>query len=278
MAAGGVSCDGASDIQGYIELKQRRTVTQMKNWLSTAHFGARIGTRVQARDYTRKEESRVDGPWERGQWQAAGQGRRTDLEDAIETLKNATHTKALKRVAEKNPAAFVKFSRGLHDLADELEVLPADRDFVPRPWHGDLLQKLAIVPDDRKIFWVTDTEGGKGKSRLARYLVLEKDAIQLSGKVTDMQFAYSEKKAKIWSFSASVSCIIFCFLERIWHTLLTATALPVVCTVLELQWRHLPGLPQVPQVMCTGRSEQIIPKGAVPVTTRPAPCFKSVVS
>ena len=47
--------------------------------LEGAHFEPRRGTRDQARDYCRKAETKVDGPWEHGAFGAGGQGCRTDL-------------------------------------------------------------------------------------------------------------------------------------------------------------------------------------------------------
>jgi hypothetical protein len=192
---------GRCHIQAYIEFE--RPVRRFAIMAVVAcHAEPRAGPRDAARDYCRKEETRVEGPFERGTW-IGGQGSRNDLKAAIETLKAASPSKRLRAVAMENPEAFVKFSRGLRELADELVELPRDAGFVPRPWQGDLLLKLQVTPDDRKIFWVTDAVGGKGKSRLARYLILEKNAIQLSGKVTDMQFAYSENKARIVVFDVS---------------------------------------------------------------------------
>ena len=41
--------------------------------LEGAHFEPRRGTRDQARDYCRKAETKVDGPWEHGAFGAGGQ-------------------------------------------------------------------------------------------------------------------------------------------------------------------------------------------------------------
>ena len=72
---------GTPHYQGYLELTQPVRLTPLVRWLPGAHFEKSRGTRDQARDYTRKEESRTDGPWELGDWISGGQGRRTDLLD-----------------------------------------------------------------------------------------------------------------------------------------------------------------------------------------------------
>lgn len=51
----------------------------MVSWIHGAHYEPRKGTREQARDYSRKDDTRVGGPWERGTWEAGGSGTRNDL-------------------------------------------------------------------------------------------------------------------------------------------------------------------------------------------------------
>ncbi len=65
-------------LQGYVEWKNKKSLSGCKRQHSTAHWAVRRGTRDQARDYCRKEETRVSGPYEHGQW-SAGPGARTDL-------------------------------------------------------------------------------------------------------------------------------------------------------------------------------------------------------
>ncbi len=69
---------GTLHYQGYVEFAERQTFTGVKRLLPRAHWEPRGGTRDQARDYARKETSRVDGPWEFGHW-ISGPGARTDL-------------------------------------------------------------------------------------------------------------------------------------------------------------------------------------------------------
>lgn len=66
---------GRLHLQGYVEFfkPQRLRAAQQALRAPTAHLEKRRGTRDQARDYCRKEESRVQGPWEAGKW-IGGQG------------------------------------------------------------------------------------------------------------------------------------------------------------------------------------------------------------
>lgn len=61
--------EGTTHIQGYLELKQPYRFTRLKSMISQrVHLEKRRGTRTQARLYCMKEETRVDGPYEYGEW------------------------------------------------------------------------------------------------------------------------------------------------------------------------------------------------------------------
>lgn len=65
------------------------------------------------RDYCRKEDSRVAGPWEGGVWShRAGQGRRTDMEAMVEEIKAGTGTWEM---VERTPA-LGRYTRNIKDL------------------------------------------------------------------------------------------------------------------------------------------------------------------
>jgi hypothetical protein len=67
--------------QGYIELRAPQSLGWLKrNVLDRAHFEPRRGNADQARAYAMKEESRVAGPWEFGEYVPPNPGRRTDIE------------------------------------------------------------------------------------------------------------------------------------------------------------------------------------------------------
>lgn len=180
---------GTKHLQGYAELTERKTLTTIKGWLgNSAHIEKRMGTRQQARDYCMKEDTRLEGPWEAGVWDSAGQGRRSDLDAAAEVIR----TRGLVAVREEMPGTYIRYANMLSRYAREIEVVPRDQEFVPREWQSQVLDLLADEPDDRTIYWITDTTGNTGKSRLTKHLVREKGAICLSGPVGDMRFGYMQ--------------------------------------------------------------------------------------
>mgnify|MGYP000033852893 CR=1 FL=1 len=76
-------------LQGYIELnKPQRLSWLKKHFCNEAHWEVRHGTRDQARDYCRKDETRKDGPWEYGDWTAGGSGTRNDIIATVRAIKN----------------------------------------------------------------------------------------------------------------------------------------------------------------------------------------------
>lgn len=107
----------------------------------------------------------------------------------------------MRGVAEEHPTEYVKFHRGLRALASELEEAPQDESFHPYPWQQRILDIISIPPDDRTIIWVYDPRGGKGKSRLAKHLVLEHGAIILSGRLQDMCYAYEKQPIAIFDIT-----------------------------------------------------------------------------
>jgi hypothetical protein len=104
---------GTEHYQGYVEFSKPVRMSALRTALPGAHYEVRRGSREQAREYCRKPD-RIDGPWEFGTWSEVGQGKRSDLEAAITTL--GRRNRPLD-VAEDQPAVFVKFHRGLYELA-----------------------------------------------------------------------------------------------------------------------------------------------------------------
>lgn len=73
--------------QMYIEFDAPVRMAAVKELLSPqVHCEVRRGTREQARDYCRKEESRKAGPWEIGTW-TGGQGTRTDIQSLMDIIR-----------------------------------------------------------------------------------------------------------------------------------------------------------------------------------------------
>lgn len=97
--------------QGYIEFKSPQRRAAVKRCISSrsAHCNPRHKTREQARAYCRKDETRLDGPWELGTW-TGGQGSRSDLIAVHDAIKSG---KADVEISDEFFPQYVKYYRGI---------------------------------------------------------------------------------------------------------------------------------------------------------------------
>lgn len=101
-------------LQGYCEMTKNQRLSGMKKLLPRAHWEVRKGTQLQAIDYCRKEEGRLEGPWEHGEKKENRQGARTDLAVACALLKE----KGLLAVSVEYPHLWTKHHKGFQSLYD----------------------------------------------------------------------------------------------------------------------------------------------------------------
>lgn len=79
-------------------------------FLPGAHWEMIRGTRQQARDYCRKEETRVEGPWEVGTFEAISQGRREDLTAVKRKIDEGA---TMETIADQHFNLFLQYERPL---------------------------------------------------------------------------------------------------------------------------------------------------------------------
>ncbi len=95
-------------IQGYVELQRSQDVEWLKRNVSrSAHYEFRRGTSEEADAYCRKENTREDGPYSRGDRTVSRRGERVDLisfRDRI--MEGAT----LRELNEEHPIALMRYS------------------------------------------------------------------------------------------------------------------------------------------------------------------------
>lgn len=190
---------GTEHFQGYAELQGQHRLAALKKWLPTAHFEARRGTAEQARAYCMKEDTRIDGPWEHGEYVPPQPGKRSDLDQACQVALEA----GIEEAARQFPSLFAKYYKGLSAYVSAMKEKPTDMDFVPKVWQQNVLNLLEAEPNDRTIYWVHESRGNVGKSRLARHLIMEHGAVELHGKVADMAHAYQEQRIVVFDLARS---------------------------------------------------------------------------
>lgn len=81
--------EGTVHLQGYVEFKNEKRLSYFKKRMPRAHVEKRRGTRVQARAYCMKEDTRIEGPFEYGYWhEPKGKGHRSDLDSVRKAIRD----------------------------------------------------------------------------------------------------------------------------------------------------------------------------------------------
>lgn len=102
--------EGTTHYQGYVEFSKPQRLSAMKKLLVGAHFESRRGTREQAREYCMKEDTRIEGPYEIGSFEAGGQGARIDVIKLKDDLKKGDTDVQL---FENHTAAYLRYYRAI---------------------------------------------------------------------------------------------------------------------------------------------------------------------
>lgn len=71
--------NGTPHFQGYCELNRQSRFAPIKSLIPSAHIEPRRGSQAQAKAYASKEDTRVEGPFEYGEFIETNPGQRTDV-------------------------------------------------------------------------------------------------------------------------------------------------------------------------------------------------------
>lgn len=104
---------GTPHLQGYVQFKTQHRITGVIKIILNSHISVARGTPEENKTYCTKEP-RLDGPWEYGT--QTTQGKRTDLDGAIEIIRNAK--RPLEEIMEQAPQVYVKYPQGMKDLCN----------------------------------------------------------------------------------------------------------------------------------------------------------------
>lgn len=196
---------GRIHIQGYSEWATPiRLITVLTRipCLLGSHFELPNGNRTQCRDYCRKARTQVSEPVEVGDWDAGGQGHRSDMDGLLEAVREG---KSDHDIAMEYPKGFLLYGQKIQQLRAALKEKPSDSAFQPKPWQQELIDRIKAPADDRTIIWVLDSRGGQGKSRLARHLYCEYGACLLSGRLADMAYMYQGERVVVFDITRAAA-------------------------------------------------------------------------
>lgn len=200
---------GMWHLQGYSEFDAPKRISAIKRWggvWERAHLEVRQGTREQARNYTREEETRVDGPWEFGQW-IGGQGARSDLSAIGELVDGGA---SVRDIAGEHPAAFIRYHGGierLHALRGARNVEVEDISDRLHAWQLQLRTDLEGQPHARKVIWICDVTGGGGKSTFAKWWIRnnQDSAYFTSGRHDRILHGWNGERTVFFDFARAVN-------------------------------------------------------------------------
>lgn len=193
---------GTTHYQGCIVFKAKKSFLQVKEVLGSAraHVERMVARPDIAFKYCRKEESRVDGGIYADVDNRAGQGARTDMDQVLRAIDDGTRSEL-----ELFRTFGETYMRNKNHYDRYLELIRAEENSFClgelRPWQGELNAELSLPPDDRKIYWVYDREGGAGKTAFAKHLVAQRNAFYArGGKAADVLHGYQGQRIVILDY------------------------------------------------------------------------------
>lgn len=163
---------GTPHLQGYVYYGNPVRMGTVKDHLGyqTAHLEKANGTPQQNRTYCSKDGGRDFVEF----GTLPSQGKRTDIEDAVDTLRA---TKSLKTTFDQHPGAYVKYHRAFEHIRNTILLAPEPQaNYALRDWQLRLLARVDAQPDPRKILFYVDEVGGMGKSWMCKFLVTNRGA------------------------------------------------------------------------------------------------------
>jgi hypothetical protein len=160
-----------------LHYKSQRTFASIKKKFPRAHIEKARGSGEENKKYCSKEGDFT----EKGEVPAAG--KRSDIAALVDLTTMVREGKTMVELLEAGGDNYVRNKRKIEEMAyalDNDENLGKKKksfdEAVLRGWQDRAMQKLA-EQDNRKILFIVDYDGGKGKSYLADYITFIKGGI-----------------------------------------------------------------------------------------------------
>lgn len=187
-----VGANGTPHLQGFVIFKDRVRFNSVKERFGVlnVHLELARGTSLQASEYCKK-----DGDFEEF-GSPPSQGQRNDFAELKEWILEQPTKPTSAQLAREFPQLFLKYGR-IMEWVDAIYPKPTLEEGEPRNWQRDLESKLERDPDDRKVIFVVDENGGCGKSWFARWWFTkypEETQLLSVGKRDDLAHAIEQDK------------------------------------------------------------------------------------
>jgi len=109
---------GTIHIQGFVQFKERKRMSQLKKVHATAHWEQMRGTAQEAATYCRKEDTRQEGPYEVGVLVEQGEdpAKRSRMDVVAARLKLKPNLEELKAVCDDEPGLVLLHGKAMRDF------------------------------------------------------------------------------------------------------------------------------------------------------------------
>jgi hypothetical protein len=170
------------------------------------HFEKQKGDSKQAADYCKKDGDFEEyGSYEHIESPKKRQGERSDLARVKSLIEEG---KSYEEIVDTEFVCAAKYSKFIKERVQARDSNAQEGDLRTlyessslRPWQKLLLDVTKEEPCPRKIHWMWEEEGNRGKSWMTTYLLAVEGATVLTaGKKADMAYIYAQKPTKIVVF------------------------------------------------------------------------------
>lgn len=177
--------NGTPHLQGFVHIDKDPKQCGIKFWKeelkfsNAAHFENAKGSDEQNHDYCTKS-----GPY-------FAVGTPTVAENIWSQIVEDCKTLDFGQIANKYPEHVIKYGGQIQKIIEEFQRPTMDASLAElRPWQNVVMEKLKNQ-SERKILFVVDEDGGKGKSVLAKHIFTTTNAWACQGgKINDLMYAY----------------------------------------------------------------------------------------
>jgi len=196
---------GNIHLQGFIIFKRSIRWTSVKKLCNdnTMHLEIRLGTRVQARDYCMKTETRYADPIEFGVFNDLNPRQRTDLIEARKIIL----TKRKRDDLYQDPLldnVMTKYPRWAETI-QATKPVEYVVDIELYEWQCNLMLMFAEPPVHRRIIWIWSQSSKTGKTTFKDYVSTKFDVLPCRGKFADILYAYDNNEI-IWFDFTRAQC------------------------------------------------------------------------
>lgn len=174
---------GTPHLQGYLQLVKKNKMSAVSKLIPRARLETAKGTPSQNRSYIGKSNPVQEFG------NSITTGDRSDIEALKDTVKSGVLS--LKRLREEHSEVCAKYPRFVTEYISDNIPPPSLEAHPLRDWQATLNLDLNRPPEDRKVIFIVDYSGNKGKTWFAKYYCSLHENAQILDCTKKQDMAYS---------------------------------------------------------------------------------------